>query len=125
MAGRVAMKCPHCQQENVGQNGQSLPRRRRGVMLGLSPHVWQKRSVAAPGNNPTTGPQALLGGGGFRGIGRLLGVSPVAVMHWVKAQAQVPSASAPVRAAEVEWVACDELCAFIGKKRFLLVLVGY
>ena len=29
MAGRVDMKCPHCQQDSVVQNGQSLPGRQR------------------------------------------------------------------------------------------------
>ena len=57
-----------------------------------------------------------LEGVGFRGIERLLGVSPVAVMHWVKAQAQAQPAAA-VRAEAVAWVECDELCTFIGKKK--------
>ena len=58
-----------------------------------------------------------LEGVGFRGIERLLGVSHVSVMNWVKARARSLPALPGVDAAEVEWVECDELCTFIGKKK--------
>ena len=61
--------------------------------------------------------QLYLEGVGLRGSERLLGVSHVAVMHWVKAQAEAQPESRPVRAEEVEWGECDELCTFIGKKK--------
>ena len=67
----------------------------------------------------------ILEGVGFRGIERLLGVSHVSVMNWIKARAQAMPPLPGVDPAEVEWVECDELCTFIGKKSLLLALVGY
>ena len=111
------MKCPHCQQENVVKNGKSLHGRQRwqcGDCQRTFGESDQRR------HSESTKQQALrlyLEGVGFRGIERLLGVSHVAVMHWVKAKAKAQPAPPPVRAEEVEWVECDELCTFIGKKK--------
>ena len=58
-----------------------------------------------------------LEGVGFQGIERLLGVSHVSVMNWIKARAQALPPLPGVDPAEVEWVKCDELCTFIGKKK--------
>ena len=65
-----------------------------------------------------------LEGVGFRGIERLLGVSHVSVMNWVKAQARALPPLPGVDPAEVEWVECDELGTFIGKKSIWLALAG-
>ena len=51
-------------------------------------------------------------------IERLLGVSHVSVMNWVKARAQTLPPLPGIDPAEVEWVECGELCTFIGKKVF-------
>ena len=100
------------------KNGSSLHGRQRWLCQDCRRTFGERDQRRHP---ETTKQQALklyLEGVGFRGIERLLGVSHVAVMHWVKAQAQaLAPAVQPVRAAAVEWVECDELCTFIGKKK--------
>ena len=108
------------------KNGSSLHGRQRWLCQDCRRTFGERDQRRHP---ETTKQQALklyLEGVGLRGIERLLGVSHVAVRHWVKAPAQaLAPAVPPVQAAAVEWEEGDELCTFIGKERLLLAVVGY
>ena len=108
------------------KNGSSLHGRQRWLCQDCRRTFGERDQRRHP---ETTKQQALklyLEGVGLRGIERLLGVSHVAVRHWVKAPAQaLATAVPPVQAAAVEWEEGDELCTFIGKERLLLAVVGY
>ena len=111
------MKCPHCQQEKVVKNGKSLHGRQRWQCWDCRRTFGESDQRRHPESLKQQALQLYLEGVGLRGIERLLGVSHVAVMHWVKAQAQAQPEPPLGRAEEVEWVECDELCTFIGKKK--------
>ena len=68
---------------------------------------WKRRAV-----------HLYLEGVGFRAIGRILGVSNVSVMHWIKALGEalepLRASRAPVSSPVIEW---DEMWHFVGKKR--------
>jgi transposase-like protein len=99
------MKCPHCQQEKVVKNGRSRHGRQRWLCRDCRRTFGEGDLRRHP---ETTQQQALklyLEGVGFRGIERLLGVSHVAVMNWVKAQALALAPTIPpVWAAAGAWV---------------------
>ena len=119
------MNCPHCKTQNIVKNGN----RRHGRQRFLC-RECQRTFGVADGRRVCAATQAqarrlYLEGVGFRGIERRLGVSPVSVMNWIKAEAPSRPPLPGVDPAEVAWVECDERCTFIGKKSFLLALVGY
>lgn len=96
------MKCPHCQQANVVKNGLSRPGRQRWLCRDCRRPFGEQDRRRHPETTKQPVLKLYLEGVGFRGIERLLGVSHVAVMHWVKAQAQAQApAVQPVQAAAV------------------------
>ena len=111
------MNCPHCKTKNIVKNGSSMHGRQRFLCRDC-----QRTFGVADGRRVSAAIQAqarrlYLEGVGFRGIERLLGVSHVSVMNWIKARAQAMPPLPGVDPEEVEWVECDELCTFIGKKK--------
>ena len=98
------------------KNGKSLHGRQRWLCGDCRRTFGESDARCHPAALKAEAIQLYLEGVGFRGIERLLGVSHVAVMHWVKARGQAATLP-PVRAAEVAWVECDELCTFVGKKK--------
>ena len=119
------MNCPHCKKENIVKNGSSMHGRQRFLCRDCQRTFGVKDGRRVEAATQAHARRLYLEGVGFRGIERLLGVSHVSVMNWVKAQAQALPPLPGVDPAEVEWVECDELCTFIGKKSVLLALVGY
>ena len=119
------MNCPHCQKENIVKNGSSMHGRQRFLCRECHRTFGEKDGRRVCADTQAQARRLYLEGVGFRGIERLLGVSHVSVMNWVKARARSLPALPGVDAAEVEWVECDELCTFIGKKSVLLALAGY
>ena len=111
------MNCPHCKTKNIVKNGNSQHGRQRFLCRDCQRTfgVADRRRVCAA--TQAQARRLYLEGVGFRGIERLLGVSHVSVMNWVKAQARSLPPLPGVDPAEVEWVECDELCTFIGKKK--------
>ena len=111
------MNCPHCEKENIVKNGNSMHGRQRFLCRDCQRTfgVKDRRRVSAA--TQAQARRLYLEGVGFRGIERLLGVSHVSVMNWIKARAQAMPPLPGVDPAEVEWVECDELCTFIGKKK--------
>ena len=111
------MHCPHCQTENVVKNGISMHGRQRFLCRRCHRTFGEQDGRRVSADTQAQAQRLYLEGVGFRGIERLLGVSHVSVMNWVKAKAQALPPWPGVDPAEVEWVECDELCTFIGKKK--------
>ena len=95
-------------------------------MPGLPAHLWRQRRTPRGGRDAGARPAAV---SGRRRVSRdraAAGREPcLGDELWVKAQAQALPPLPGVDPAEVEWVECDELCTFIGKKSVWLALVGY
>ena len=112
------MMCPRCKAKSIVKNGSSMHGKQRFLCRDCRRTfgVAEGRRVAAA--TQAQARRLYLEGVGFRGIERLLGVSPVSVMNCVKARAQALPPLPGVDPAEVIWVECDELCTFIGKKKY-------
>ena len=118
------MKCCHCTCASVVKNGRSRHGHQRWLCRDChrtGGEQDQRRS--APGKRPAA-LDPCLEGGGLRTPERLVGVSHNSVMNWVcEAGAGKVLAQGPASAAE--WVAADERWTCVGKKRSVLVMVGY
>ena len=118
------MNCPHCKTKSIVKNGNSKHGRQRFLCRDCQRTFGVADGRRIPAAIQAQARRLYLEGVGFRGIERLLGVSHVSVMNWVKAQAQARPPLPGVDPAEVAWVECAELCTFIGKKSLLLALAG-
>ncbi|MDR1190163.1 MAG: hypothetical protein LBK60_00675 [Verrucomicrobiales bacterium] len=117
------MACPHGHTVRVVKNGQSQ-------------HGWQRflcRECQSTfgADKPRRPPPALkeqtialyLEGVGFRAIGRLLGISNVTPVKWVRLRTR-QLILASVKPQEVTHLQCAEVCTYLAKKRLSLALVG-
>ena len=111
------MNCPHCKKENIVKNGRSMHGRQRFLCRECHRTFGEKDGRRVCAATQAQARRLYLEGVGFRGIERLLGVSHVSVMNWVKDRAKALPPLPGVDPGEVEWVECDELCTFIGKKK--------
>jgi transposase-like protein len=114
------MKCSKCTSENSVKNGFAKGRQRfRCKNCGNNYSVEQKSTAKLPSVR-RMGLMMYLEGIGFNSIGRLLGVSHVAVIKWIKkygSQLNEVKNESPVEVVEV-----DEMHSYIMSKK---TTVGY
>ena len=109
-------KCPSCESGSYVKHGKV-----KGVQRYLCKSCGYKFTVAKKGKGiekqyVVRAVQLYLEGLGFRAIERVLGVSHVSVMNWVK---QLGEAVELIRIEEkeVEIAEVDELCSFVATKK--------
>ncbi len=114
------MKCSKCASENKVKNGLVKGRQRyRCKDCGNNYSIEQKSTAKLPSER-RMGLMMYLEGLGFNSIGRLLGVSHVAVIKWIKkygSQLSEIKNESPVQVVEV-----DEMHSYIMQKKLLLDL---
>ena len=112
------MNCPRCQSEQWIKNGLAQGRQRYRCQ-----ECSYNFSVAFVGKDPQLRQQALqlyVEGLGFRAIGRLLQVSNVTVLKWVRAAGQQLEnrlAESTDEPRTIPVVEIDELHTYIGRKK--------
>lgn len=114
------MKCPKCTSDNKVKNGFVKGRQRyRCKSCGNNYSVEQKSTAKLPSER-RMGLMMYLEGLGFNSIGRLLGVSHVAVINWIKKYgAQLNEIK---NEKQVQVIEIDEMHSYIGQKK---TSVGY
>ena len=112
------MRCPKCKSEDKVKNGmaQGLQRYRCKACK------YNYTRSTPPGKAPEVKKMALLmylEGVGFRAIGRLLNISNVTVLYWVRKAAQsLREAQALERSHEpVKYIQIDEMWHYVEKKQ--------
>lgn len=109
------LKCPECG---------SSERVKNGMMKEMQRYKCKKCSCNYTKSNQRGYPKELknmalrmyLEGVGFRDIGRILGVSNVTVLYWVKNDARKLSAIRSREPKNVSLMKIDELCTYVVKK---------
>lgn len=114
------MNCPKCSSENKVKNGFVKGRQRyRCKYCGNNYSVEQKSTAKLPSER-RMGLMMYLEGLGMNSIGRLLGVSHVAVIKWIKKYGS--QLSEIKNESPVEVVELDEMHSYIMSKK---TIVGY
>jgi transposase-like protein len=115
------MNCPKCNSSNKIKSGKTKGRRRyRCKECGYNYSV-ELKSTAKPKSVKRLTLHMYLEGLGFRAIGKILGVSNVSVLRWIKEfSQQVRELSTEKQ--HIEMVEVDEIHSYIGSKK---TTVGY
>jgi transposase-like protein len=79
------MNCPHCSSDTSVKSGFAKGKQRYKCKACGYPFTVENKSTAKPLSLKKQALQLYLEGLGFRSIGRLLGVSNVSVLNWIKA----------------------------------------
>ncbi len=112
------MNCPKCKSGNKVKNGIVRGLQRYKCKNCGNNFTVEKKSTAVSDSTKRFGLMMYLEGLGFNSIGRLLGVSHVAVLKWVKKygkQLNKITNTQPVRVIEM-----DELHSYIGSKKTIV-----
>ena len=124
------MNCPHCQSSHTVKNGRSYHGRQRYRCLDCQVSFGSGRLQKLPQSLKDQAIALYLEGNGFRAIERLLKVSNVAVLKWVR-QAAGQQVLQSVKPEEIRYMECDEVCSYVSKKKtfagsggLLIVLPG-
>ncbi len=115
------MECPKCESEKRVKDGFAQGKQRYLCKECGYRHTVILKSTAHPQSTKRRALQLYLEGLGFRSIGRVLGVSNVSVLKWIRhfgkeVQDLKKSESPP------EFVEIDEMHTYVGKKNLLLDL---
>src|SRR5690554_3180576 len=114
------MKCPKCGSDNKVKNGIVRNLQRYKCKECSNNYTVEKKSTAVDSSTRRLGLMMYLEGLGFNSIGRILGVSHVAVLKWVRkygSELDAVKNDKPVRIIEA-----DEMHSYIGSKK---TTVGY
>ncbi len=109
------MQCPKCKSSNFKKDGIVKKKQRYKCKECNYRYTVTKKSTEKPLSIKRFALQLYLEGLGFRSIGRVLNVSNVSVLNWIKAFGQkVKSLQSddPVRVTEI-----DEMHTYIGQKK--------
>ena len=114
------MKCSKCNSEDRVKRGFVKGRQRYMCKSCGYNYTVDQKSTAQPNSTKRKALQMYLEGLGFRSIGRILGVSHVAVYNWIKSfGSKVDEIKSD---ANVDIVEIDEMHSYIGDKK---TTVGY
>jgi transposase-like protein len=115
------MNCPKCSCSRKVKSGKIKDRQRYKCKECSCHYTVEIKSTAKPKSQKKQALHLYLEGLGFRSIGRILGVSNVSVLNWIRdfgRQVQeLNSAGQPIEMVEV-----DEMHSYIGSKK---TTVGY
>jgi transposase len=107
------VNCPRCQSDQLVKAGFQSKKQRYKCKICLAQFV-ERSPRGLPADIKAQALAMYLEGLGFRAIGRLLGVSNVAVLKWVRQAAQnLPQVSTP---STVDVLELDELWHFVKKR---------
>jgi Transposase and inactivated derivatives len=118
---KTAMNCPKCKSEN---------KIKAGFIKGIQRYKCKEceyyftvelKSTAKPISMKKAALHLYLEGLGFRSIGRILGVSNVSVLQWIRSFGEAIH-SLHLESKEIEMVEADEMHSYIGSKK---TTVGY
>lgn len=110
------MDCPKCNSEKKIKNGVIKGIQRYKCKSCGYNYTVERRSCDYPLSTKKKALQLYLEGLGFRSIGRLLGVSNVSVLNWIKAFGNEVSSLQP-ESQDIEMVEVDEMHSYIGHKK--------
>jgi transposase-like protein len=115
------MKCPKCSSEKSVRSGKIKERQRYKCKECGCNYTVELKSTAKPRELKKQALHLYLEGLGFRSIGRILGVSNVSVLNWIRSFGkEVKELSLENK--EIEMVEVDEMHSYIGSKK---TSVGY
>jgi transposase-like protein len=115
------MNCPRCKSEKKVKNGVINEKQRYRCKDCRYNYTVEKRSNEYSNSTKKKALQLYLEGLGFRSIGRILNVSNVSVLNWIKFFGkEVKSLQSESR--DIEIVEVDEMHSYIGYKK---TIVGF
>jgi transposase-like protein len=115
------MKCPKCSCEKRVKSGIIKARQRYKCKECGCNYTVELKSTSKPTSLKKQALQLYLEGLGFRSIGRILGVSNVTVLNWIRSFGrEVEKLNSESR--EIKMVEVDEMHSYIGSKK---TIVGY
>ena len=115
------MLCPKCNSEGQTKDGIVKGRQRYKCKECNYRYTVQQKSTAKSKELKRYALQLYLEGLGFRSIGRLLKVSNVSVLNWIRSFGEEIE-SLQSENSEIEFVELDEMHSYIGSKK---TIVGY
>ncbi len=115
------MDCPKCKSEKKIKNGIIKSIQRFKCKICGYNYTVERRSYDYPVSTKKKALQLYLEGLGFRSIGRILGVSNVSVLNWIRSFGNEVS-GLQSKPEEIEFVEVDEMHSYIGDKK---TTVGY
>ncbi len=115
------MNCPRCKCERQTKDGIIQGRQRYKCKECNYRYTVQQKSTAKSKELKRYALQLYLEGLGFRSIGRLLKVSNVSVLNWIRSFGKEVQ-SLQSENSEIEFVELDEMHSYIGSKK---TTVGY
>jgi transposase-like protein len=112
--------CPKCKSTERVKNGHAKGRPRYRCKECKYDYTVMEKSTAIPVAQKRLALQLYLEGLGFNSIGRMLNVSHVAVMNWVKKYGRLAEELRSDQ--EIEIIEMDEMHSYIGSKK---TIYGY
>lgn len=113
------MHCPKCKSETYSKNGKAIDRQRYKCKK-CGCNFTQSLKHGYPLAKRLTALKLYLEGMGFRGIGRILGVSDVTILNWIRnfgaSIKEYVSENMPNNIQEIDIVEIDEMWHFTVKK---------
>ena len=117
------MNCPKCNSSNKVKSGKIKDRQRYKCKECGCNYTVEIKSTAKPKSQKKLALHLYLEGLGFRSIGRILGVSNVSVLNWIrdfgKKIQELNSESQQIEIVEV-----DEMHTYIGKKNYFWIWIA-
>ncbi len=110
------MNCPKCKNEKYTKNGIVNNRQRFKCKNCHYNYTVEKRSGEYSLSIKKRALQLYLEGLGFRSIGRILGVSNVSVLNWIRSFGE-QVACLQSETQDIEFVELDEMHSYIGNKK--------
>ncbi len=110
------MRCPKCESDKLLKDGKVKGRQRHRCKECGYRHTVILKSTAKPQSTKRLALQLYLEGLGFRSIGRILNVSNVCVLKWIrffgKELQNLKKKDTPIEIVEI-----DEMHTYVGKKK--------
>ncbi|MBE7635061.1 IS1 family transposase [Tenacibaculum finnmarkense genomovar ulcerans] len=117
------MDCPKCKSEKKIKNGVIKGIQRYKCKSCGYNYTVERRSCDYPLSTKNKALQLYLEGLGFRSVGRLLGVSNVSVLNWIRAFGNEISSLQP-ESQDIEMVEVDEMHSYIGHKKYCWIWIA-
>ncbi|MCF6361222.1 MAG: IS1 family transposase [Cyclobacteriaceae bacterium] len=117
------MNCPKCSNSASIKSGKIKGKQRYKCKKCNYHYTVQQKSTAKPKELKRYALQLYLEGLGFRSIGRILNVSNVSVLNWIRSFGQEVQ-SLSNNDSEVDFVELDEMHSYIGNKKYCWIWIA-